>query len=72
MDERVMEIRLRELEDLCARLGARLAALEAHVLVQRRIDPADEVCPPPPTVPFRVASSAQPNGARSPAADERS
>jgi hypothetical protein len=52
MDERMLEMRLRELEFLCVRMGARLAALEAHVLVQRRADPSKDCSAPLPTVPL--------------------
>jgi hypothetical protein len=52
MDERTMEMRLQELEHLYVRLGARLAALEAHVLVRRRVDPPEESATPRPTIPF--------------------
>ncbi len=38
MGDPLTDLRLRELEETCARLGAQVAALEARILVQRRID----------------------------------
>jgi hypothetical protein len=52
MDERAMEMRLRELEHLYVQLGARLAALEAHTLVRRRVDPPEGSGATRPTIPF--------------------